>query len=377
MSIEDWQHGTPPDSVANQLEPSADRVGLVGAHHFKFIASVRVFLSGWSVGGRVDSGIEAIPFDKLANLAARTWVAAKAISQAPDFTPMPFEEIRGVHGPGQALVHHKEEGPRYVLEVLHRLQQLLPERAPFEVDAHVVNGDPIANHYLTRIRLPLPRLDNDPYLEALGIQGAEWAEGIAEQLAPLDVNELRAVGTHNNAHTLLRSLEYHQDRLRDRRAVLLDALRNKKAIPKNVPGDMATSCSELKRKTLDNEDHYERARLTIRDGLPELALSRVSFDTVHKPAAEIWCPDGLADWRSRLAPICALIGASNAYTEFLSTRRRSSKLEERLQRQLDEALADIPDHGLPRHVGDCVDADGGMVSSLIDRLEELFNRFGI
>lgn len=378
MPISGWQHGTPERSIANRLEADPLSAGEVGAHHYKFMACIRTLLDGWSVGPRLNAGLDAVPFDKLANVAARTWEAAGDISEAYDFCPVPFVEMRGVHGPGRALIRHKDTRPRYVVEVLHDLQQLLPQRSPLEVRAHrVEGGELVVNHPSTTVHIPLPRQDSERFVRALGPQGGRLMEALAAPLDTLDENEVRAIGTHKDAATLRAALDYHWDRLRERRIAVLGALRAHRRVEEQLLKDMEVSCDELRRKAIDNEERYARARTSIRDGLPARSLVQASFDLVHSEASIVWCPEGLADSRARIPIVTAIVSAIRLVAEVPAVRRRGARSQERAQEQYERALEELPDHGLPRHLDDFVDASGRPLNVAVDQLEAVARRRGI
>ncbi len=378
MALDDWRHGTRPESVANRLEADASSAGAVGTHHYKFMATVTVLLDAWSVGNRAEAGLDAIPFDKLANVAARTWSRARDLStEVTAFSPVPFVEIRGVHGPGYALIRHKGRPPRYVVEVLHDLQQLLPQRALLEVRATHRNkhGELVPNHPTTTVHLPLPRRDCGGLLSDLGVHGGSLMEALSEPFGQLDENEVRALGTHKDAEALLSSLDYHWSRLRDGRVIVIDQLRAQATSPPEALRDMEISCDELRRKAFDNEGRYAKARETIIASLPQPSLARSSFEAVHRPAAEVWCPEGLGGSKGRIPEVCALVRILRLV---FNLRGPQQVVDPDVADDLyHELLDDIPDHGLPRAVDGLADRSEDGAAAVIDRLEVLAQRVGI
>lgn len=375
MIDSELRRGSLARSIANRLEPDDTTVGQVGAHHFKFMANVRLLLEGYCVADRMISGLDAIPFDKLANLAARTWSAAGVISGSDDFSPIPYVELNGVHGPGQALIRHKGEGPCYVLSAFYRLQVLLPQRTMFDIR---LPGDGISvapTDYRTTVRPAIPHVDWDTALKSLGSSGGPFVEQLSGTLAPLEVDELRALGTHKTAESLDAALQYHWRRLRNLRAVIIDHIRAKRIEASRLQRDMHVSCLELRRKAADNQYRYERARTTVLDSLPRPSLACASFEGVHRPGAEIWCPAGLRDSRTRIHPVTALVDVLEVVVAWSSTAARTDVLHERLQEQLERVLREVPDHKLPNRVEDFVDVVGDPVSLVLQRLEALFARY--
>lgn len=373
MTLEDWQHGAPPRSIAKRLEPSSASAGMVGAHHVTYMAAVGALLDGWTAAHPQTAGLPAIPFDKLANIAARTWSAAHDISPEGDLCPIPYTEVRGVHGPGQALVQHKERPLRYLIQVLHGLQEILPERVLIEVRASYRDeqGQLVVNHASTSLHVAAPRRDRDQLLAVLGATGGNLIEALATPLARLDEDSIRALGTHRDAPTLRGALDYHWARLRNRRVLVVDALRRNQSAQRRHLRDMQISCDELRRKAVDNEERYSRARTAVLDDLSNRSLARSSFDEIHKDASAVWCPEGLGDARLRIPLARAVAGVLGLLAD-----SSSGSITDRDQELYEQFLADLPSGRLPGQLVD-LQASGSVTPEVLDGLEQLAEQAGI
>jgi hypothetical protein len=349
------------------LAPNPER-GKLGFQYFSFFTGLRLLFSVWATD-RVD-GLEhmtAIPFDKLGNVGARVWSAARDIEIA-ELVPVPFHERHGVHGPGQAITRRRNEPARYLLDVLHDLQTILPERAPFDVKAYVDRaGEAQPTDWRTEVHQAIPGAPPETLLQLLPRVAAELLEPLAPAIQPLDQNAIRALGTHCDVQGTLEALHFHLDRLARGWARAFGDFEDDHCPNANVCRNMTVSCRELKRKTIDNEARYRAARDSIRAALPGRCLARSSFEAVYHPAEEIWADARVQTIRESVAKRTALVDVLDIITRASDAPVGDRALSE-LQARLEQDLAELSESHLPKTI-DAYQWDKGVNHQVLQRLE--------
>jgi len=311
----------------------------VGQQHFRYLAAVQALFTGWCEEGLSPDGRAAIPFDKLANIAARTWTVAGTLLDQPQvYLPVPLEERQGMHGPGQALVRRRDEPPSYFLDIAYALQEALPERTLFSIRPYRGPDGPVPNDYRTRI-MPVVGLSLDnvmptcPPARKVLVPMASALRGLAE-------DDMRALGTHGNARHMALAIEYHARLLQAKWNAFLNRCRTGTGPDMALIRDMQTSCSELRRKLVDNEGRYAHARRLVCERLPEGTPARVVFDAVHRPENDIWTDRRVVRARELLSTREAAVALAYAVARMSETESggyvASSEVAE-LAKEVDEA----------------------------------------
>lgn len=355
--------------------------------------------------------MQAIIFDKLVTFLGRVWDAAyyrtggllvprmeflqeQEVDEAVMF-PLPLAEMRGKHGPGRAVLPSDESPPRFILEVLYRLQEdgifhelviTPPKEAP---------GVP--NDYRTTVEPGFIFADPAKFLFDAGFTRLErsFATDLEVALRRLPPSQLRALGTHHSKHELWADI----DKVFELMMRHLPELCNVLSTVEDSAGhcQSALECAEEAiRKAEGNKRPYSLARFAV---LAELrGPLRNIVEDVQRPADEIWEEaDDLRKrrsiaWLSRGMLLCIgsqllqAKGIRNASQLGAKEKRRCTRLWEEGRRHLSPALSLPPEVGdcfakaskeiarPPRLLGPIADGIGRRLASVIDDLKTMLRR---
>ena len=333
--------------------------------------------------------LDSICFDKFAVLISRVWgkyfdeSGRKLVANIDEVDeaqrrsvisfPFPLQLIPGKHGRGLAVVKDIER-PRYILEILYKLQQegLLPY---FTVDAH--NRNP--SHPDTTVKTGFEVSNRDSFLEDFTKLERDVLADFAVALKHLSAPEIRALGTHSNARDTIDDIK-REFRYLERHGLWDDLLTRLAAGHDfSLPAqELLGYADEAHRKSAENRRAYETARDTLIREVRDEKLRQV-IKGCHQEDGVIW---NLPEVKRLARQASLLLGSANylvAVSHFLQHPEQTSKRTPSTHwRRWDEGLVRLdgfdPAKGLPAEPSDAVESNPGRLrASVLDQLTDLLS----
>lgn len=306
-----------------------------------------------------DPYLKTIYFDKLVTFFCRLWNQLHEKGYVGCRSG--FYELRGFHGPGQALKinrlkdeeigmgRHPEdirEGPyAYITEIIEKLDPGIGYRKLFKVEGSP--GNPECKVY--------PQLDgslwdswcfktkdeNDNISEdkELFLRKRELAYvlEISSSLSQLSSEEIRAIGTHCSATNTCRDIDFNLAKWQESINHILDALIVNIDEVEYSAHRLVTTSREIQRKSIDNKVAYKNAFTKFFSYLTTPMVSE-SFLAAQKNASDIWGDDRVLKY-ANIAPI--LLAFSTYCKRVLSILRRINKLSREEEAESNELFTPL------------------------------------
>ncbi len=360
----------------------------------QFHASVLGVMSTWTLSNQSRTGeqpgLDAIYFDKLANVPARLLRAAPHVlrSRPGEVPSIPYEERNGRHGPGQALSTHRPNEPiarRFLISILADLQQILGSFSYFQVDSFDPDPtsplvEPVASDYRTRVRVagPIPQLSQA--VSSLPGRAQHLIEEIALPVSQLSTDQLRAFGTHCSATGMGSVLGHQVSRFVSNANEAAKWFRlaaegdSEEAVCAGIAhaansGEAMLICAgEIHRKLAQNPDHYEHAFDVVDTTLQTGTDCRMVFDAVYEHREAIWAGDRVAGLATDVDPLLYGTQYVKAVADAAAATLTGSDAERRATSERLEAANERVElgGGLPRSTEDILTDAGALNTAALE-----------
>jgi hypothetical protein len=281
-----------------------DREGIQCERTFRVIY---LLLSGWcrfkdpQNPAEQRDKLQAIPFDKLVMSFARLWdelfrrTGAKLKTKTPDCIPqqehqqavtfpVPFPELPGKHGAGRAVVGNGQEAPEFLVTVLYRLRQ--EDVLPYFDITPPDDAQQTPNDYRTTIEPALSAAADDHLLEDFTPKEREVVNDLKNALKRLTVEQIRALGTHENFKKTASDVE-REFKWMQKKVCEIEQQLNAGGSFHGVAQQVLEYTDEACRKSERNRGNYAKARELV---LAELnhADTKDAFGDCQESDHEIW-----------------------------------------------------------------------------------------
>jgi hypothetical protein len=246
--------------------------------------------------------LNLIEFDKFCNIVCRIWtvlfqrtglihldqinkLTPEELQQIIRFKP-PFEEIPGLHGPGEARTT-ADSRQVYLVQMLRSLEGEGVGYFSFQHSAAKNDGVSISTEDPSNILIAPSLLvaDEVAFLDGFTRSEVDFLKVLASGLCHLSPPEVRALGTHKDGPSTVAEIERELRWARRKAQELIRALASG-TVDSAESLRFCMFINEGKRKAAENREAYKTAFAKLSTELHDAA--RDGFLASHRPAAEVW-----------------------------------------------------------------------------------------
>jgi hypothetical protein len=341
--------------------------------------------------------LNLIEFDKLANIVCRLWTnvfqrtalprLGEINSLSPDevqklvrFKP-PFEEVPGLHGPGEARA---VSGSRHVY-LVKMLRDLDSEGVGYftfssedgrEEEDLAVSSDDAGT---TFIAPGLLVSEDDVFWDGFTRAEVDFLRLTASAICHLSPAQIRALGTHKDHPSTVDDAKREVNWARRKAEEIAKALGVERRVALKDAYRLFMFVNEARRKTEQNEQAYREAFKVLATELHD--ATGEAFLASHRAADEIWKGDEITDiraWHARaIGPASALVALATMQQVLVSRDDLPPRRAQHVRQQWDSARVTLSRHfdvAVPEDVANAFTADGLVQGSLASSLGSVLLR---
>lgn len=283
--------------MTDSIIPNEDIIqGAIGANYAKAHRMFGLLLYHWCTHTDDTRSMGSISFDKLITLSSRLWNAIANIlgenttAETLSFL-VPHRLLPGKHGPGLGIIAHDEGRPKYIGEILFEHKKL-----GIQEDIVVKPCEDDFRHEKTTFTTGLTTTMKSGILQRANIFNST-EQTIIDQMAGilchLNEEEIRALGTHENADQTAEAIIFELDRweqLINKAMTLYDSITidDKGRNSLWYSQEAFEYASEAVRKSINNMKTYEEAwnHFTKHTGRSEQTFE--AFMKKQQKSSSIW-----------------------------------------------------------------------------------------